>query len=708
MKSNLLKILLFLLTTCSMSGCNVPKTWTLNTEDTKLTIGINDDSQLCIYELSNPKSGWNWTSNPSFFPFLDKVEFNNKSYKPKWVFQNATQDLSEGKKVTLHFKSENPDLELQSIWHARPGKGPIHHSMFITNNNEDTMVIYPQQSLVFKLSIPEATSQPISLWYFHDNAFFPDEIGTYKRPVNKGFSETINSTTGKGCWKGGDDFIPYAVIDSDGKHGMYIGLEWSNARTTIHAVGEEKVTGIRLVSGLYDDFKTDVYAGETFEVPAGFVGAYNGDIDDAGNSLRKYLFKYNMPEILRTDTSYPKLNWNAIHPTAKEWCTWYSEEKKYYPFIESIASLGFEEVTVEINWWDPNSQRNSHPVDWPSGMLAASEAAHHLGINFVLYWNLVSPLTQKEGIAKQIDDATYLYKNYNIDVYRTDCTAGPLIQGGRGGNNRAQYETDVPYWATKGFFKVIDSLDSAIPNFKWENCTCGSAFMDFASMKRCIRIQGSDMYKSIQARMFFYDASHVFPPMQLMGFNSGISNYPDSDIFPESYDKKLMFRSASMGACGWLPVGPEGFSGHMRPWTEEEKQNIKKAVHTYKTKIRPLIRNANLYHIFPRPDGIHWDGIEYYDPDSRRGVVFIFKPLLNDNTPTRGLKNIKPLPDDTTHTIRLKGLDNNLNYRLTFEDGTNIETAMKGEALVKNGITVTLPNGITSELMFIESTGNNE
>ena len=35
---------------------------------------------------------------------------------------------------------------------------------------------------------------------------------------------------------------------------------------------------------------------------------------------------------------------------------------------------------------------------------------------------------------------------------------------------------------------------------------------------------------------------------------------------------------------------------------------IKKAVAVYKEKLRPLVRNADLYHIFPRPDGIHWDG----------------------------------------------------------------------------------------------------
>jgi hypothetical protein len=54
-------------------------------------------------------------------------------------------------------------------------------------------------------------------------------------------------------------------------------------------------------------------------------------IDDAGNSLRKYLFNYSIPEVLRIDTTYPKAAWNLIHITAIKCCKWFPEEKNYYP-----------------------------------------------------------------------------------------------------------------------------------------------------------------------------------------------------------------------------------------------------------------------------------------------------------------------------------------------------------------------------------------
>ncbi|MGD0900576.1 MAG: hypothetical protein ABR915_22310, partial [Thermoguttaceae bacterium] len=46
------------------------KTWTIATDDTKLTVGANQEGQLCLYELSSPAAAWNWTAEPSVFPLV--------------------------------------------------------------------------------------------------------------------------------------------------------------------------------------------------------------------------------------------------------------------------------------------------------------------------------------------------------------------------------------------------------------------------------------------------------------------------------------------------------------------------------------------------------------------------------------------------------------------------------------------------------------
>ena len=60
---------------------------------------------------------------------------------------------------------------------------------------------------------------------------------------------------------------------------------------------------------------------------------------------------------------------------------------------------------------------------------------------------------------------------------------------------------------------------------------------------------------------------------------------------------------------------------------------------------------ADLYHILPRPDGRHWDGVEYYDPSSGKGMTALFKPKS----------------DVITQMIHFKGLDPAHRYGLSFE-----------------------------------------
>ena len=144
------------------------------------------------------------------------------------------------------------------------------------------------------------------------------------------------------------------------------------------------------------------------------------------------------------------------------------------------------------------------------------------------------------------------------------------------------------------------------------------------------------------------------------------------------------FRSASLGAAYWHPDAPNGGNGGP-VWSAQQRTDIKRAVATYKQKLRPLIRNADLYHIFPRPDGKRWDGIEYFDPTARKGVVYLFKSAAG--TDATGVK--------------FRGLRADARYRVTFEDGSNPAIDKTGKELA-SGINVTLKGSPVSELMFFE------
>jgi hypothetical protein len=133
---------------------------------------------------------------------------------------------------------------------------------------------------------------------------------------------------------------------------------------------------------------------------------------------------------------------------------------------------------------------------------------------------------------------------------------------------------------------------------------------------------------------------------------------------------------------GWLTV-----MQNTNAWTLEQHDAAKRDFDLYKKELRPFIRDADLYHISPRPDGVHWDGIEYYDAQRSRALVYAFRGSA---------------PGDKTHTFRLHGLDPHRQYRLHCEDGSSSDRTQSGRELLNQGLNVELTVPNSSELVFID------
>jgi hypothetical protein len=97
------------------------------------------------------------------------------------------------------------------------------------------------------------------------------------------------------------------------------------------------------------------------------------------------------------------------------------------------------------------------------------------------------------------------------------------------------------------------------------------------------------------------------------------------------------------------------------------------------------VRNANLYHVLPRPDDKRWDGIEYFDPVSRQGAMYIFRP---DNPENR-------------QVVKLKGLNPKAKYWLWGEDSSVALQQASGDELMQQGLVVTLPQTFSSDIIFL-------
>jgi hypothetical protein len=571
-------------------------------------------------------------------------------------------------KLTLIFSSTTPKLELKSEWWARSGIGPVRHAQIITNQTGGPVEIPYQPSLAVELTPPQPNAPAgkagkLWLWYFHTDGGAPDAQGVYREQLTETFNRTIHTDPGGA-------FIPLVVLDLDARHGVSVGMEWGVADIRLTGLGSPIAPGAAVTAGTVRSLQARLADGQEFEVPPAFIGAYDGDIDGAGNSLRRYLFNYSMPEVLRQDPNYPKVQWNAFGAAGKSPGSWDPVESKYYPLIDDIAPLGFEEVMIDVGWWVAGAPE-ADPADWPSGMKKAAEYAHQKGLRFGLYWSDDQSMASDASRKLRAERIKSLFLTQGADMWRSDATSGAVFA--------------PDYASAAGFYQMVDELQRDVPGFQWEDCSGGGRIKDYGSMKRCVKVFNSDAYSPLDVRRAFYDSSFALHPMQLEGHLGS----PSGGYRPHgAVDARYAFRCMSMGAPEWFIDAPNGGNGGGM-WTNEEKEAVRAAVSVYKSKIRPLVRTADLYHIFPRPDDRNWDGMEYYDPTTGAGAVYLFKP----DSP------------NATQTVKLKGLAVGQRYRLTFQDGSNAPVSKSGEDLMGTGVEVKLTGQFVSELMLFEREG---
>jgi hypothetical protein len=639
------------------------QSWTLATDDTRLTLGVTAGGDLVLGELSCPAAEWNWIATPVAFGLWSHADVGGQRQMLHWrladaVFDDASDGRAGGRQgLTLRFACAEPPLEAVSQWYARPGPGPVQHRLVIRNRSAQPVTIVEQPT--FDLDLTGAAS----LWSFHSDGGTPDPVGVHRHSL--GADQPGRRTSVRTAPNG--EFIPYVVIEGDGPHGVYLGLEWSFCRIEAVRLSGDSSPAVRVRAGNRGDLRAELAPGETRAIRPGFLGAYRGDLDDAGNRLRRWLFRYRVPEILRRDSSYPKVQWNAFGATGKAPGSWDPVQSKYYPLIDDIAPLGFEEVMIDVGWW-AGGEPDSDPVDWASGMKQAADHAHAKGLRFGLYWTDNLDMADSEGRRRRAARITRLFREYHADMWRSDCTRGEVV--------------GASFAATRGFYEMVDALAGEIPGFQWENCSGGGRIKDYGAMSRAVKIFNSDTYSALHVRQAFYDSSYAFHSSQLEGHLGSI----DGRYRPRGVaGMKYAFRSTSLGAPEWFLDAPNGGNGS-EPWTAEEKAAVQACVATYKARLRPLVREADLYHILPRPDGRNWDGIQYYDPVAGQGVIYVFKP------------SAAPV----TETIRFKGLDARAKYRVRFEDGTHPPSVKSAAELMDHGLALILEGEEVSELVFFE------
>jgi len=701
------QMLLAVLSICAVASAQQrPQSWTLKTADTEAVVGI-DAGLPAVLSLSAPGQPWNWVREPNRETLPASVEFGGHSRELQWSFVGADY-RADVQQLTLRFASRSPALELQSIWHAPRGRGPIEHWLTLKNGSPSRLTIGSQPSLrLGALAVPmERYVESTQVRRGGANAL--TQGGVLTQPVSRNWEVTLTSRPSDG---GGSVYslqadavsqVPFLNLQVESAHGLYVGWKFSAVGEVLGKASPDQVD---LTVGLAPDFKTDIFPGETFLVPPAFVGTYLGDQEEGSYSVHRYVMESLLPP--RGAAPYPTLAYNYYLDGGEPGT---QDEAAVLASAALAHELGFETFVADAMWFPQSGDWRWDPKRFPRGAEPIAQYLHQNGMKFGLWmaWThgsrsedpgAMSYARHREFFAAppkwpqsgninwetQLDvgndgardwvkrDTERVVREFALDYLKTDHS--PIAVTSIAQTQRGEHQTDVSYWSTLGYYDVQESLLRKFPGITLEGCSAGGRIKDFGNIQHVHYVVGTDTLSALANRQSVYDTSVMFPPatIQLYTYERFFSQVADA---PEPY----LWRSAMMGA--WQMDLTE--SAKLSP---RQKTHIKRATQIYKSWIRPVLADPKVHRILPRADGTHWDGLFYWNERIQRGTVYVFRPNS----------------ERARQVIYLKGLDADASYHIRGEDGAIGEQTQSGRALMEEGIAVTLPARFTSEIVYVET-----
>lgn len=631
---------------------------------------------------------------------------------------------SDAQTISYVYETEAPHLRLTWEWRAPASTGPIEHRIHIQNLGTTDVWIPLQPSCRFDWSVH--ANEALNQTYIDKGAGRPSAVGTHQVAVPAGYAWEGRSST-YATDEGPREIIPWFMVERGGDDGdgWYVGVEFSG-RSSLTL--QRDATSLHGTVGLNPDpgpYRTRLHPGESFDAPPVFVGAFTGGLDGMGNVLRPWV-----RQVLTNPGTWEKPDYPLLVNN-----TWGSGmdvgEALAKRMIADSSDLGLEMLHIDAGWFRGVGDWYPDPKKFPDGLAAIADEAHRRGLKVGLWVNWAQAGVDTEPGALNVHDPKVrdwlvadvppgwkpdafvgrttdigvpavrehvqaeldrIVSSYKLDMLehdgylvarncsRTDHPHAPspggtatIVSGSGIAMPDEPNSTDVSYRATRSYYAIYSQLRRQHPGLLLEICNDGGRMVDFGSASHGDYFSITDSYDPLSNRQAFYNASHVLPAAMLEDY---VEKWPAARI--ENF--RYMLRS---GMMGWLSVMQD-----TSRWTPEQRADAKGEFALYKQKLRPFIRDADIYHISARPDGVHWDGIEYCDVKRDSGVVYAF----------RGSARNEP-----SHTFPIRGLNANRRYRLHFHDGSSPDRTESGRALLGHGLDVVLSVPDSSELIFIDA-----
>jgi len=470
-----------------------------------------------------------------------------------------------------------------------------------------------------------------------------------------------------------------AVAGQQGR-GLFAGWEF-DGRADAYASHSAAESWIQLSAAPLALYQL-VEPGEEFAVPAGFLGVYSGDWDEAGYRTQRFV-EAALAAPAPSDGKFPYAIWDS-------WGYGRDVDEQTLRHNAELASqLGIEVFVVDLGWAQAIGHWRADPEKFPSGLRDLSDYVHSLGMKFGLHFAFAEAEPGTPVLDENPDwtsSETYYYHGALslclahrpvqdwaveqavnlIDDYRVDW----ILQDGENmvklctKTTHSHDARNSNYAGAAGLDEVLQRIRAARPAVLWENCEDGGNMMTFKMVGNYVTSITNDASGAFESREAVYGATYPFPP-----------RYADRYMIEETLTPYVT-RSHIFG-------GPWIFMNRL-PEVEPEQFDLARSEIALFKSIRGLISEGQVFHI-ARPMQDRIDALQSYNPELDRAVAVVTR---EGGAAAR-------------YRLRIRGLVPERTYRVTFATDPAVFSTT-GEQLATTGVPVLLDELLSSEVVFAD------
>lgn len=660
-------------------------------QETPTLWSVGNDLLRCVVDVGADWATWMVQSeHPDFMPLgpmgMPSISVDGKAVALGGPFRLEGGSSSDGT-AALMLESFSPDgaVRMRRFFQVFPGQPFVRTWAVLENLGASPLSITRGEILRLRA---EAKG---TLTLFHVDQFSwihrEDFFNTHEMPLIRGRAAIEVRMGSFPSHHAQATSCAWAALRAkgDATPGLILGIEF-NGKSRLNAWADPDGTHL---SSTIDELNHRVDPGDTFAVPAFFVGLFHGDWDQAGYVTHRFADAWVFPPA--PDQRYPWVQYNS-------WGYGQNiDEAQQLDAIERCARLGVEAVVMDLGWAKSIGDWHADPAKFPRGLGVLADRAHELGLKFGVHLALAqasldspvarehpdwlihtgddyfgaAPLCLGHAPCRQwlLEQILRLVDEYHIDYFVQDgedmvkaCPRGDHTHG-RGDSN---YSNSV-----EGLDAVIEAIGDARPAVVRENCEDGGCMMTYRMARLYHTSITVDNIGTYATRQGVYGASYPFPLRYSV-------RYMQDEPTPYT------LRSVIFG-------GPMILMQRVTTWHDQQMAWTAAAIVEYK-QLREFLRDAKVIHLLtPRynveKQGWGYDAIQAVAPDQSRSVILAYRAIGGGESTT-----LYPL-----------GLEADRRYRVTRADsGASFDAT--GRQLREQGLSLSLAE-MTSEKILIEQIG---